>query len=52
LIYKGRFARVLQEVEIEIDIERGPIQVEPVLEFDVQNICNGCVFEPRKLVVR
>ena len=54
LVYKGRFARILQgaEIEIDIDIERGPIQVEPVLEFDVQNICNSCVFEPSKLVVR
>jgi hypothetical protein len=39
-------------MEIEIYIERGPIQVEAVLEFDVQDICNGRLLEPRKLVVR
>jgi len=39
-------------MEIEIYIERGTIQVEAVLEIDVQNIRNGCLLEPRKLVVR
>ncbi len=46
------FARILQGIEIQVDIERGPIQMKSVVQFNVENISNCRVLEPGKLIVR
>jgi len=52
LIYRRCLAGVFEGMEVKVDIQRGPIQMKAVMEFDFQNIRNSRVLEPWELVVR